>query len=147
MKKALLFFTIVLLKSSGFSQKITQTEATDLLKKSFSYLISSDTASFIELYYLDNSSSSHHQPYSKFDLVRDFEDIQNFLVVPIYKKLPFDRVEITDFSNTSILAKAKIKAYFKIDDHLQLAYGFLVDYINNKWVLRWHGERTISPNN
>lgn len=130
------------------SQPITQKEAKEIFQQTVYALNNHDTASFISLWHLDESKPwfNWNREHSKTDVIEEFRTLQNFLVVPLVKKLPFERIEITamgpGFQNTY-----KIKAYFKIDKQLQLGYGFLADYIENRWALRWHGETTVSPNN
>ena len=149
MKKAFIGFAICFIVNSNlFSQSISKTEASEIFQKTLNSLTSNDTASFIDLWYVDNTAPlfNKNKPYGKPAIIEEFKNLQSFLVVPLVKKMPFERIEITE-TNGPLLSKYKIKAYFKIDDHLQLGYGFLVDYIDNKWFLRWHGETTVSPNN
>ena len=128
MKKIFLPFVCLALAVNLSGQTISQKEATELLKKSFNYLKNSDTASFVDLWYLDNTTNPPDKSaFDRQQLVQAFRELQQFLVVPVFK------------------AKYKIKAYFKIDDKLTLGYGFLLDYINGRWAFRWHGETTIRP--
>lgn len=146
MKKILIISAICLIAVGNvLSQTITQRQALDLIKKTFISLKKSDVDSFVDLWYLDNTGNPHDNTvFDRNQLVRNFEDLQLFLTVPIVKNLPFEKVEVSEMPGV-FKAKYKIKAYFKIDNKLSLAYGFLADYINEKWVFRWHGETTISP--
>jgi len=148
MRKTILGFTLILIGTSIWAQTITQKEAREIFQQTVYALNSSDTASFISLWHLDDSKPwfNRNREYTENDIVEEFKNLRSFLVVPLVKQLPFERIEITamgsSFQNTY-----KIKAYFKIDDKLQLGYGFLTDYVQGRWALRWSGETTISPNN
>lgn len=144
MRKTILGFTLILIGTSIWAQTITQKEATEIFKQTVSSLNNYDTASFISLWHLDDSKPwfNWNRPYDKSDIIEEYRNLRNFLVVPLVKELPFDRIEITPmgpgFNNTY-----KIKAYFKIDEELQLGYGFLTDYVEGRWAIRWHGETTV----
>jgi len=146
LKQLLITFSACLIAIGNLcSQTLTQNEARDFFQKTFHSLRNSDTASFVDLWYLDQTGNPHDNTvFDRQQLVSNFKELQLFLTVPLVKGLPFEEIEITEMP-AIIKAKYKIKAYFKIDDNLSLAYGFLLDYINGKWVFRWQGERTISP--
>ncbi len=145
MKRLFLPFFCLLIVNNLLGQVVSTNEAKEIFQKTVSYLKSSDTSSFVNLWYLDNTGNPHDNTiFDKQQLIQEFKDLQLFLTIPLVKDLPFETIEISEMP-AALKAKCKIKAYFKIDDKLSLAYGFLVDYINGKWYLRWHGETTISP--
>jgi len=144
----LVLFGFTLYSQSPAQKAITQQEAKEIFQKTVWAINDYDTAAFISLWHLDNSKPwfNWNREYDKSDIIEEFKTLQNFLVVPLVKELPFERIEITHMG-AGFLNTYKIKAYFKIDDHLQLGYGFLTDYVGGRWALRWHGETTVSPNN
>jgi hypothetical protein len=145
MKKISFQLICLTLTVNVFGQTISQKEATELLKKSLNCLRTSDTASFVGLWYLDNSSRTPDNAiFDRQQLVQEFRKLQQFLVVPLFRESSFDEIEFEEMPAV-FKAKYKIKAYFKIDKKLTLGYGFLLDYINGKWTFRWHGETTIRP--
>ena len=139
---------LILTVSPILSQAITQNDARKIFEQTVNALNSQDTSSFIALWHLDDSKPwiNRNREHTENDVIEDYKDLQNFLVVPLAKKLPFERIEITEMG-AGYNNLYKIKAYFKIDNRLQLGYGFLTEYIGGRWALRWHGETTISPNN
>ena len=144
----LVLFGFTLYSQSPAQKAITQQEANEIFQKTVWAINDFDTAAFISLWHLDNSKPwfNWNREYDKSDIIEEFKTLQNFLVVPLVKELPFERIEITHMG-AGFLNTYKIKAYFKIDNHLQLGYGFLTDYVGGRWALRWHGETTVSPNN
>ena len=148
MRKTMMGLVILFIGSSLYSQSITQKEAREIFQQTVSALNNYDTASFISLWHLDDSKPwfNWNREYDKSDIIQEFKNLQSFLVVPLVKELPFERIEITEMG-PGFLNTYKIKAYFKIDNHLQLGYGFLTDYVGSRWAIRWHGETTVSPNN
>jgi hypothetical protein len=145
MKKICFQLVCLTLAANMFGQTITQKEATELLKKSLNCLKTSDTASFVGLWYLDNAvRPPFNSMFDRQQLEQVFRELQQFLVVPLFRESSFDEIEFEEMPSF-FQARYKIKAYFKIDNKLTLGYGFLLDYINGKWAFRGHGETTIRP--
>jgi hypothetical protein len=133
-----------LLAGSLPAQTISKQEAQELLQKVINSLQNSDQASFVNLWYLDNTGNPYDNSiFDRQQVAQQFQELKQFLAVPLEKNLAFHTIEIEQMSEV-LKSKYKIKAWFKIDDSHYEAYGFLVDYINGKWVFRWHGETTIS---
>jgi len=142
MKKtiATIFFS-VLLFAIAHGQTITKKEARQLLEQALHYLKTSDTASFINLWRLDDAPYPYHErTYTKEDVAGDFNQMKTFLDTALKQNLTIDHIEIEkqDLKDTAkYFGEYKIKAWFRYDEHYFKGFGFYVEYKNNKWVIRF----------
>lgn len=127
-----------------FAQKISKQEAQVLLDKAFTSLKNSDTTSFLNLWLFDNMNDpAEEKPFTIKDAKTTFTEIKVFLDTALVNNMRIDEVEITDM-NKQFGATYKIKAYYKYNakTHYIKAVGYRIDYINKKWVFRFHPEYT-----
>ena len=118
-------------------QTMTKKDARQLLEKAWSYLKTSDTASFINLWQPDNSSSTaHQQPYTRQEIKNDFSQLQDFLDTAWAQNLIIDNIEIEKDNLKNTDTEYWIKAWFKYDEHHYKGFGFYVAHKNNMWVVR-----------
>ena len=133
---------------NSFGQKIAKKEAQQILDKTLSYLKTNDTASFVNLWYFDDTPRPYNKKvYKRQDAVEEFIMLKSFLDTALTKNLPFDEIDVEKMdSYDQYKVKYKIKAWFKYDDNKKYykGYGFLIDNINGKWVFRFTGETSIA---
>ncbi|MGZ4059093.1 MAG: hypothetical protein ACXVPU_08700 [Bacteroidia bacterium] len=125
-------------------QKISKEEAQVLLDKAFTALKNSDTTSFLDLWFFDNSTwFASDKPFTKQDARIVFKEIKVFLDTALTTNMKIDEIEITPYENEENV-KGKIKAYYKYDSKTNYikAVGYNIDYVNKKWVFRFHPEYT-----
>jgi hypothetical protein len=144
MKKTfiLIFFWTFALNS--FGQEISKAEAQVLLDKAFTALKNSDTTAFLGLWLFDNSTwFGSDKPFSKQDAKTFFKEAKMFLDTALTTNMKIDEIEIFQWQNEKNV-KGKIKAYYKYDTRTNYikAVGYPVDYVNQKWVFRFHPEFT-----
>ena len=145
MKKVIVLFVICLAFTFNMSgQKISSEQAKVLFEKAFTSLKNSDTTAFINLWSFDNTIPlGNKKAFTKEDAKDVFKELKVFLDTALITQMEIDEIEITG-SNKELGAKYKIKAYFKYNKETNYikAVGFRIDYINKKWVFRFHPEYT-----
>jgi hypothetical protein len=149
MKKIITLTVICLtITLNSFGQKISKKEAQLILDKTLGYLKTNDTASFVNLWYFDETPRPYNKKvYKRQDAVEEFIALKSFLDTALTKSLPFDEIDVEKMdSYDQYKVKYKIKAWFKYDDSKKYykGYGFLIDNINGKWVFRFTAETSIS---
>jgi hypothetical protein len=144
MKKTLLLILLWSFALGSFGQKMPKAEAEVLLDKAFTALKNSDTTAFLDLWLFDNSTwFGSDKPFTKQDAKVVFKELKVFLDTALTTNMQIDEVEIYQWKNEKNV-KGKIKAYYKYDTKTNYikAVGYPVDYINMKWVFRFHPEYT-----
>ncbi len=127
-----------------FGQEISQAEAQVLLDKAFTALKNSDTTSFLNLWMFDNATNDFDkEPFTTKDAKTVFNELKVFLDTALTTNMKIDEIEIFPY-NGKFGAKYKIKAYYKYNPKTNYikAVGYRIDYINQKWVFRFHPEYT-----
>jgi len=141
MKKIFILTTFCLtLTINTFGQKLTKKEAQQFFDKTLNYLKTGDTTSFVNLWYLDNTQRPYNgKVFTRQNVIEEFNGLKTFLDTALVKNLPFDEIETEKMSN----AFYKIKGWFKYNDKYLKGYGFLVYFINNKWVFCYTTETSV----
>lgn len=140
MKKALLLSIICLsLSTTLFGQKISKKEARQLLEKAITHLKSSDSASFIGLWYTGKYKWPYHdRPFTRQDIQDNFYYLQEFLDTALNRNLKINHIEIYSVEAEKMsrdFGTYNIKAWFKYDKNYYKGFGFFVEFIDNKWVV------------
>lgn len=123
-------FISILLLTTAHAQSISKKEAHELLEKAYSYLKTSDTTSFINLWQEENTAASKQKITSEFNFLREFLD------TALTRNLKIDNVEIEKYNLKNTDTKYWIKAWFKYDEHNYKGFGFYVAYKSKRWVVR-----------
>lgn len=144
MKKILTLLTVfcgIIYISNG--QEISPDIAKDLLTKTAKYARTSDSVSFASLWYLDNTPAAYdNKVFTRQQVMEEYHTLKSFIDAADKEKLVFDSIEISKMSRV-FKAKYKIKAWSAVHGQPYKAYGFLVDFIDNRWVIRFRGEQTF----
>lgn len=144
MKKILILILFWAFILNSFGQKISKEEAQILLDKAFTALKNSDSTSFLNLWVFDNSTNlADKKPFTAQDAQAEFKKIKVFLDTALMTNMKIDEIEINEMSK-ELGAKYKIKVYYKYNTQTNYikAVGYRIDYINKKWVFRFHPEYT-----
>ena len=149
MKKIITLTAICLtITINSFGQKISKKEAQQILEKSLGYLKTNDTASFVNLWYFDETPRPYNKNiYSRRNAVEEFIMLKSFLDTALTKNLPFDEIDVEKLDSfDKYKVKYKIKGWFKYDEKKSYykGYGFLIANINGKWVFRFTAETSTS---
>ena len=135
-----------------FAQKMSNKEASQLLTKAVSCLKTNDTSAFVNLWYLDNSGRPYdNSPFTKKDILAEFNELKIFLDTALSKNLNFDDVEIKDEKDVSKhsenkFSSNKILAWYLYDAKRKYYKGFGVRtvYVNQQWYFRYTVQYSIS---
>lgn len=144
MKKIFLLMFLWTFTLNSFGQEISKAEAQILLDKAYTALKNSDTTAFLDLWLFDNSTwFGSDKPFTKQDAKTVFKEVKAFLDTALTTNMKIDEIEIFRWKNEKNV-KGKIKAYYKYDSKTNYikAVGYPVDYVNKKWVFRFHPEYT-----
>jgi hypothetical protein len=140
MKKIIpITFICVLLLTIADGRTITKKEARQLLEKVWSCLKTSDTASFINMWLLDNIPY-HQRLYTKEDVIGDFNYLKDFLDTALSQNLQMDNIKIDKDLITApdeFFGTYNIKAWFRYKEHYYKGFGLYVIYKNEKWLVRF----------
>ncbi|MBK5285238.1 MAG: hypothetical protein JJE25_07520 [Bacteroidia bacterium] len=152
MKKIIITAIIyILLSPIAHAQAITKKDARHLLEQALTYLKTSDTTSFINLWRLDDAPYPYHQrPYTRADVIGDFNQLKVFLDTALKQNLTIDNIEIEQAMQKDTaknFGEYKIKAWFRYDEHYYKGFGFYVEYKNNKWVIRFSPDTSVMRKN
>ena len=124
-----------------YGQKITKKQARQILEKAITSLQTEDSTTFISLWHFDGTAAPYHNnPFTESSARSYFYYLREFLDTAISRNLKIDGVEI-DRVNTEQQAlnfgKYNIRAWFKYNDKYYKGFGFYLDYINDKWMVRF----------
>ena len=140
-----LIFCCLLNLANG--QTMTQKEARQILEKSIHFLKSSDTASFINLWQLDDSAWPYHKKaFTNQDVKENFMMLKTFLDTALTKNLKIDEIEIEKYDpkkKEEFLGDYNIKAWFKYNKHYYKGLGFNVVFRENRWFIRYSPDTSV----
>jgi len=130
---------LLLLVAQG--QTMHKKDAQQILEHALRYLKTSDTASFINLWLLDDSPYPFHQhPFTVEDVKNDFAHLKVFLDTALAQNYKIDHIEIEkeeSKNKNERLGEYLVKAWFKYNEHYYKGFGFYVEYKNERWVVRF----------
>ena len=131
MKKIFPVIVCVLLFSSAYAQKISDTEARQYLEKVWGYLKTSDSVSYLKLWLPEDSVwQKIHTPAEGMKLMESYRRLKSFLS-------PAENLDIDHISVGQENARGtEITAYFKAREHALMGFSFYVAPVNGKWTAR-----------
>jgi hypothetical protein len=130
MKKIITIIIFIFPLSASHAQKISEAEAQQYLEKVWSYLKTSDTVAFVNLWLPEDSVwEKNHPPIDK---MKSFHFLRTWLEPAITKNLNIDHVEIGETTARG----TELKAYLKAREHAFIGFSFFVVSVNDKWSAR-----------
>jgi hypothetical protein len=121
-------------------QKIRKAQARQILETAINCLKTSDSLSFVKLWYFDcRPAPGHDHPFTERSVMLYFHYLREFVDTALIRNLKIEEIEISKVSQEqreSGFGRYNIKVWFKYTDKYFKGFGFFVDYINNKWVVR-----------
>lgn len=130
---------ILFISSTVYSQEISKKEASQLFDNAIKYIKTNDTTSFIKLWYLDNKPRPNNQnPYSQKDIKWDFVQLKLYMDSAFTQNLSINSIDIEKQTTNEGIALGKylIRAMYKYNKYYYKGFGFYLDYVDNKWVIK-----------
>ena len=132
MKKLTGSVIFVLFFISAHAQKINETEAQQFLERVWSYLKTSDSVAFINLWPVEDSAWQTMNAPAGINYMESFHRLKKFLSPAITSNLAIDHV-VVGAENTQ---GTEITAMLKPREHAYLGFTFHVAFVNDKWIPR-----------
>ena len=130
-------FICFLLLSVAQGHTISKKDAQQFLEKAWSYLKTSDSASFVSLWVIDASAPKHQgRAFTRQAVIGNFDFMKEFLDTALKLNLKIDHIEVEKENLNGTDTEYWIKAWFKYDEHYYKGFGFYVAYKNDKWIVR-----------
>jgi hypothetical protein len=144
--KKIILLTALWLGVSGMAigqqHILTKKEARQVLEKAWNAVKNNDSASFASVWILDESQWPYHggAKFTPHDVQLNFWSFKKYFDEPLAKGMKIASVECDTLKKDDPhyeYAKYYIKAWFKISDTYSKGFGFYMDYVNDKWGVRY----------
>jgi hypothetical protein len=148
MKKVLLISGICLSVLTYGQQKLSKKESKQILEKTWNCVKTNDTAGFIKMWALDDKQWPYHagQKFTEHDIRVNFGDFKRYFDVPLSKNMKIDAVESDTLSKDDPhydFSKYYIRAWFNISATERKGFGFYMDYVGDKWLIRFSPDYSV----
>jgi hypothetical protein len=142
MKKIIILPLICLCLAGGvYGQKLSKKESRKILENVWSYVQKSDTADFIKMWIIDKQQWPYHTtPFDVQQIRINFADFRSFFDTALIKNMKFDEVECDTVEHDDPhrgFSAYYIRAWFKFNNDYKKGFGFYMDYVNDKWLIRF----------
>lgn len=142
MKKVFTTSTVLIcILTSAYGQKLRNAQAKQILETAISSLKTSDSAAFVRLWHFDGKPAPYHNsPFTEKSAMSYFYYLREFVDTALIKNLKIDAIEITKVGaeqRALNFGRYNVKVWFKYTDTYFKGFGFFVDYIDNKWLVRY----------
>jgi hypothetical protein len=121
--------------------KLKKKQATQILQTALTSLKNADSVTFVKLWYFDGTAAPYHQnPFTEKSAMSYFHYLREFVDTALTRNLKIDDIEIykVDADQQALnFGKYNAKAWFKYNDKYFKGFGFFLDYIDDKWVVRY----------
>lgn len=134
-------FICLLLVTTSYGQKLNKKQANQILQTALSSLKNSDSATFVKLWHFDGTAAPYHKtPFTEQSAITYFHYLREFVDTALTMNLKIDHIEIykVDAEQSALnFGKYNAKAWFKYNNSYFKGFGFFLDYIDNKWLVRY----------
>jgi hypothetical protein len=139
MKKVFFLATFALLLAANLSaQHLPKKTAKEMMEKCFASLRTSDTATFVSLWQLNDSPWPYHdRMFTKEDLIPTFIQMKQFLDTALNEDMEMYSFDL-ERADPVVGTRYTIRVWFKYNPHYYKGCGLHVDYIGDKWVCRFY---------
>jgi hypothetical protein len=150
MKKLVALSIICLYVSiNSYGQKLTPKEGRQILQKVWDCVKASDTSCFIKNWYINGDQWPYHggKPFTVNDVKDNYYDFKAYFDSALSKNMKFDEVECDTVSHDDphgFFSKYYIRAWFRYSPSYRKGYGFYMDYMDNRWVIRFSPDYSVS---
>ena len=141
--KKLLIATIALIfvATDVHGQKLRKAEARLIIETAINSLKSGDSTAFVELWHIDNTPAPYHDhPFTEKTAFSYYHYLREFVDTALAQNLEADHIDISKVEaeqRALNFGKYKIKVWFKNTDWYFKGFGFFVEYIDDKWLVRY----------
>jgi hypothetical protein len=133
MKKITITIIYVLSLAAAHAQKINESEARQYLEKVWSYLKTSDSVAFVNLWLPEDSVwEKEHTSADAMNHMKSFHFLRKWLEPAISQNLDIDHIQIGETNARG----TELKAYIKAREHAVIGFSFYVIPVKNKWAAR-----------
>jgi len=132
---------IICILTNVHGQKLKKAQAKKIIEISINCLKTSDSSSFVRLWYFDGKPAPYHDnPFTEKSAMLYFHYIKEFIDSALINNLRIDDIEVSKVNSEQRalnFGKYNIKVWFKYNDNYFKGFGFFVDYIDEKWLVRY----------
>lgn len=122
-------------------QKMNKKDAKKILENVWNCVKKSDTAGFRKCWVMDKQQWPYHTvPFDVQQITYNYLDFKSYFDTALANNMKFDNVECDTVETTDPhrgFSKYYIKAWFKYSDTYRKGFGFYMDYVDNKWLIRF----------
>jgi hypothetical protein len=141
LKRAFTIFVLLLISSAFYGQRISKKEASRIVQSAITSLRNNDTASFVALWYIDDSPWPYHdRVYSKKNAVSEFGYLREFMDTALVSYMAVDHIDIDRENSNGLPLRSGqriVRVWFRYGDYYYKGFGFHLEYINRQWMVRF----------
>ncbi len=150
MKKLILLPVLCFcLLGASYGQILNKKDGRKILENVWNYVKTSDTASFRKMWAMDGQQWPYHTvPFDVPQIMINYQDFKSYFDTAIIKNMKIDEVECDTVELNDphrSFAKYHITAWFNYSDTYRKGFGFYMDYLNNKWLIRFSPDYFNEP--
>src|SRR5688572_24287039 len=133
--------TLICVLTNASGQGLKRAQARQILETAITTLKTSDSAAFVRLWHIDSKPAPFHDnPFTEKTATTYFHYLREFIDTALTKNLKIDDIEVSKVDavqQAQNFGKYNIKVWFKYSDKYYKGFGFFVDYIDDRWVVRY----------
>ena len=141
MKKIYTTLFCLVLASAAIGQTLRKKEAKQILQGAFTALQNNDSAAFVKLWHFDGKAGPYQkQKFSEQTALSYFHYMQSFLDTALTRKLEIRSIEVERLRGSEKdkgFGKYNVKAWYSYTDTYFKGFGLYLDYIDNKWMVKY----------
>ena len=150
MKKIILLPVVcILLAGASFGQKgpkLNKKDSRKILETVWNFVKTSDTAGFRKMWAMDGQQWPYHTvPFDVQQIRFNYLDFKSYFDTALIKNLKIDDVECDTVEMNDPhrgFSKYYIKAWFRYNETTRKGFGFYMDYVSDKWLIRFSPDYT-----
>jgi hypothetical protein len=148
MKKVIILPIICLsVTFASFGQKLSKKDSRKIVETVWGYVKTNDTASFRKMWAMDGQQWPYHTvPFDVQQIQFNFQDFKSYFDTALAKNMKIDEVECDTVEYNDPhrgFSKYYIKGWFKYSNTYKKGFGFYMDYVNNKWLIRFSPDYSV----
>ncbi len=141
--KKIILLPLILMFIAGIStgQKLTKKDSKKILESVWNDVKTNDTASFRKMWAMDGQQWPYHTvPFDVQQIRINFQDFKSYFDTALIKNMKIEDVEcdsVTINDPHRGFSKYYIRGWFKYSSTFKKGFGFYMDYLNSKWLIRF----------
>jgi hypothetical protein len=141
----------VFISANGSGQQLKKAQARQILETAITSLRTSDTTAFLNLWHFDGKPAPYHEiPFTRKTALEYFHYMREFLDTALTRDLKIYEMELTKVGveqQALNFGKYNIRAWFRYTDKYFKGFGFFIDYIEDKWMVRYIPDTSTRTSN